>query len=654
MTFDKLNYIIGNNGGISNLNIADDEYKLNWVNGDEIFGVPYGSYTLISSFNNEGVINESYKLNNNIQLDVVRYYKDGKLFNDYVFINKGENEYNSKIGDLGIATPFNDNYESAEVCKTQRCHEHIWIADNSSYILARRMGGGYKNLAMLLTKGALSDYAMQRGWNSNDRGDTFVLLPPLTLAPNESYEIELALFSYIDYEDFVAKATGDKDFMGNFIAVSADAYSVQSNAEITIEYSYGIDTVITTEFGNVTIKNGKGLQTVKFNDCGEKQFVIEYDGKKTYIEFYVHDGLLSQIDKRLNFIIDKQQIHSNNKLNGAYMLYENDTQSTYIENKPINDRNYSRERMGIVASMMERLLNGKSLDLEIKEKYFESVRAHLEFIDKYIVKDSGKVCEAPKYKCNIFMHRLYNYSWAMLVYITAYELFDDNKYLIKATNIAREYYRRGGNKFYAINLPFVRIVKGCEKAGNIALAAEMKKLFLNHGDNVVAIGTDWPAHEVKYEQSIVAPSVDILLQCYELSNDNKYLNEVNNQMPLLEAFNGCQPSFHNNEVAIRHWDGFWFGKSRLYGDTFPHYWSCITAGVFSRYAAITDNKEYVKKADKCLYNNLCLIKDGIGSCAYIRPYIVNGKHAKFYDPRANDQDWLMWFNLRYNSEFANK
>lgn len=654
MNYSQLDYEYDNNGGIVKLCIADDKHALNWINGDTVFGVPYGNFSVLSVNKADGSCEVVYDLKNNIHVTVKRYYKNNKLFNNYIFINVGDTEYKSAIGDMGIATPFNDNYESAEVCKTMRCHEHIWVADSCTYLVAKRMGGGNKNLAMLLTKGSIADYAKQRAWNSNDRGDTFMLLPDLTLAPQQSYEIELALFSYTDNEDFITKAIEDNELKGNFINIDAKAYSIKSGSTVDIEYRYGKDVTISTPQGDVVLVGGKGKQSIVLNDCGELRYAIEYDGNKTYAEFYVHDGLLNQIDTRLDFIIDKQQIRSADKFNGAFMLYENDTQTTYIENKPINDRNFSRERMGIVSSMMERLLNGSDLDIAERDKIENSVREHLNFIDNYIVKDNGKVCEAPKYKCNIFMHRLYNYSWAMLVYVTAYELFGDDKFLIKSTNIAREYYRRGGDKFYAINLPFTRIVEACVKSGKTDLASEMKKLFLTHGDNAVVIGTNWPAHEVKYEQSIVAPSVDILLQCYELSGDTKYLDEAERQLPLLEAFNGAQPSFHNNEIAIRHWDGYWFGKSRLYGDTFPHYWSCITAGVFARYAAATGKKEYNIKADKCLNNNLCLIQNGIGSCAYIRPYIVNGNRAKFYDSRANDQDWLMWFNLRYNSSLTHK
>ena len=87
---------------------------------------------------------------------------------------------------------------------------------------------------------------------------------------------------------------------------------------------------------------------------------------------------------------------------------------------------------------------------------------------------------------------------------------------------------------------------------------------------------DYPAHEVNYEQSIVAPATNILLQTYIVTNETKYLDAAKIQLDVLELFNGLQPDYHLYETAIRHWDGYWFGKRRLYGDTFPHYWSALT------------------------------------------------------------------------------
>ena len=162
---------------------------------------------------------------------------------------------------------------------------------------------------------------------------------------------------------------------------------------------------------------------------------------------------------------------------------------------------------------------------------------------------------------------------------------------------------------------------------------------------------NYPKHEVNFEQSIVAPSIMVLTQLYLETGMQKYLDEAKKQMPVLEAFGGRQPSFHLNEVGIRHWDGYWFGKYETWGDTFPHYWSTLTAAAYHYYSLCTGDKFYQKRAENIVRNNLCLFfEDGKASCAYMYPNKVNGVRTGFYDPFANDQDWALVYYLLVNGK----
>ena len=117
----------------------------------------------------------------------------------------------------------------------------------------------------------------------------------------------------------------------------------------------------------------------------------------------------------------------------------------------------------------------------------------------------------------------------------------------------------------------------------------------------------------------------------------------------MEAFNGNQPNFHLNEIAIRHWDGYWFGKREMWGDVFPHYWSTITGAAFYYYYLCTGDVTYKERAENIVRNNLCLFfENGAASCAYMYPKKVNGVQAEFYDPYANDQDWALVYYLLVN------
>ena len=116
---------------------------------------------------------------------------------------------------------------------------------------------------------------------------------------------------------------------------------------------------------------------------------------------------------------------------------------------------------------------------------------------------------------------------------------------------------------------------------------------------------------------------------------------------MLDQFHGVQPDHHLNDVAVRHWDGYWFGKRQRYGDTFPHYWSGLTGNVHALYALASGDAADLERADGLIRGVLPLIlDDGRATCAYLFPHRVNGERGDYADPLANDQDWALVFALR--------
>ena len=68
------------------------------------------------------------------------------------------------------------------------------------------------------------------------------------------------------------------------------------------------------------------------------------------------------------------------------------------------------------------------------------------------------------------------------------------------------------------------------------MADNMIAWFKKHADYIAETALDYPAHEVNYEQSIVAPATNILLQTYIVTNENKYLDAAKIQLDVLELF----------------------------------------------------------------------------------------------------------------------
>jgi hypothetical protein len=244
--------------------------------------------------------------------------------------------------------------------------------------------------------------------------------------------------------------------------------------------------------------------------------------------------------------------------------------------------------------------------------------------------------------------RLYNFPWFAQFFLELYGLWKDAAYLHYAYLTLNVFYEGGGDHFYAIGVPIVESITRLAEAGFWEEHNKLKDCFVRHADMILRNGFEYPAHEVRYEQSIVAPAADILFQTYLVSGDEKYREGGKRQLEILSLFSGRQPDSCLYETAIRHWDGFWFGKRRLFGDTFPHYWSALSGMAYAWYSRAGGGEAARKTAGDSLRGVLGLfLPDGSASCARIYPLTVNGEPVSLLDPWANDQDWGLYFALRF-------
>jgi hypothetical protein len=75
---------------------------------------------------------------------------------------------------------------------------------------------------------------------------------------------------------------------------------------------------------------------------------------------------------------------------------------------------------------------------------------------------------------------------------------------------------------------------------------EVLSLYKAHADVMLASGTNFPEHEVKYEQSIVAAAVQIITEVYLSTKEKKYLDGLPPLLACLEAFNGHSGRFERD------------------------------------------------------------------------------------------------------------
>ncbi len=584
-----------------------------------------------------------------VSIRVSRIFTDEGLTEIYTLSNEGKEPIS--LYDIGIYTPFNDNYPGAEECIRARTNVQVWNGESAAYVNALRMGGFAPHLGLVLTEGAIKSYEIwergaQKG-NSQYRGVLALNLPDLYLKSGDSYSVAWNLFPH----------NGNEDFKQNLLKqgstlVSSDKYVYQKGetARVVMQTALPLENC-TARLNGVPVPvsrmNGRYVVETQLMQPGEVRVDFFYgNGKQTHADLLVISSEKALLEKRVDFIRTHQQMNRQNDPRfGAYMIYDNEGDSIYLNDTPnCNpvDRDEGAERvgMGVLLAKQYRLTKNDALK-ESLLKYARFLREKLQ-TDDYVTYSSVDQTNR---------NRGYNYMWVADFYFQMYQATGDRNFAVDGYQTLQAMFRQFGYGFYAIGIPVLVGLESLEAAG---MKKEYKKLladFKKTGDVFVQNGLNYPKFEVNYEQSIVAPAVQFLSQLYLVTKEQKYLDEVKRQIPVVEAFNGFQPSYHLNEVAVRHWDGYWFGKREMFGDTFPHYWSTVTAAVYYYYALCTGDKSYQKRAENIVRNNLCLFfEDGKASCAYLYPYKIDGVKGQFYDPYANDQDWALVYYLLVNED----
>ena len=654
-------------GAISELTLKGDNRSMNWVvktDGTQYpwvkdnYGWGLGYFTVVKG---RETVKREWRVpveispdgmkvlyrEGDIRILVKREIKQGDLVEEYSFTNEGEEPVS--LYDVAIYTPFNDNYPDAQQCINSRAHMHIWKGGSAAYVNAIRMGTFTPHLGLVVTNGAIRNYEIwERGRkkaNSQTRGIIALDLPDLLLKPGESYSLEWHVFAHNGNDDFRHKLLEKGS-----VLVSCNKYVFEKGETARVECrSLEPLEACTAKMNGVPVpvkqEGNLCFVEVPMEQAGEVRFDFYYNGnKQTHADCLVISNTADLIRKRVDFIRTRQQMNNPSDLrDGAYMVYDNEGDSIYLNDRPnCNpvDRDEGAERLGMGVLLAKQYLLTK--DPELKQsllRYANFVRRKLQ-TDNYVTYSS--VDQKNR-------NRGYNYMWVAELYFQMYKVTGDKQFVTDGYKTLKSMFQQFGYGFYAIGIPVRLGLQSLKEAGMKKEYTDLRNDFIKTGDVFVKNGLNYPAHEVNYEQSIVAPAIQFLAQLYLETGSQKYLDEVKRQMPVLEAFNGFQPSYHLNEVAIRHWDGHWFGKRELFGDTFPHYWSTITGAVYYYYALCTGDSSYQKRAENVVRNNLCLFfEDGKASCAYMYPYKIDGVKAEFYDLYANDQDWALVYYLLVN------
>ncbi|MFF0270858.1 hypothetical protein [Kribbella sp. NPDC004536] len=507
-----------------------------------------------------------------------------------------------ELGSVAVSTPYRDVYTSSRESLTGSVHAHVWTGGADAWVWAVPMDGSGPGLGLQLKEGELWAYSVESrepGTSSNVRGHIYLHVtdharsphalggqPVVTLAPGATYRWTWQLDWYDDVTAFDREPYADR-----LAAEVNESIQLHDGREIT--------------------SSEPGLQYVSSTD-GRSRFAVLF-----------HDPLRVIAERRVRFILDHQR---RPELAGsrqyAFVPYDNDSGLTVLASA-WRDWSDARERVGMALLLQEVRDRGWGDRAELDE----ALAGYEQFVREHLLDDEGTIQDDSIHQNAV---RLYNFPW-----FARFLLGQGDR--DGATRILNRYYELGGDHFLAFDL------------GPLLSELGLHEHLVRHAQTFVQYGDELPPHEVNYEQSMVAPLLELLAAAYRTGKIDGA--ELTRRLPWLTAFAGEQPDVRLRHVPIRHWDGYWFGRLRLWGDVFPHYWSALSAvvyGAWPRELVTPSQAAWLDRAEEAILraNLVSFAPDGSATCAFVYPSCVNGQPAHVADPIANDQDWALVYALR--------
>ncbi len=536
------------------------------------------------------------------------------------------------IGSFAVSTPWRDVYFSAADSLRRGVHAHVWAGGADSWVWAVPMDGSTPGLGLVVTEGELWAYSVESRnteTSSNVRGHLYLHVtdasraphtlggqPELVLEPGEEYRLSWRLAWYEDLDRFHA----NREPM-----LRPDRVSVEVGESIDLRAG-----------AQVTLSTPSPLV---YKEPGVHYVDATAAGRRSRVALFAHPPLKTIVEARMRFVLDHQRPRERaDSRRAAFVPYDNDTGLTVIAGS-WDDWSDARERVGTALLLQEARDRGWGDRAELDQ----ALDQYTAFVDEHVINTDGTVQGD---RDGRRPPRLYDFPW-----YARFLLGQDQ--LDRAVSVVDRYYALGGQDFLAFDLGPLLLTMSSRLAARrrIGEADRLRDYLRRHAAAVLSAGEELPAHEVNYEQSMVAPMLELLLAAHTLDPAAVPATELRRRLRWLTAFAADQPDARLRHNPIRHWDGYWFGKLRLWGDTFPHYWSVLSAAVYLAWpphlAPATQIADLRQAGEAILQSNLSAFQaDGSASCAFVYPSCVDGRPAHVADPLANDQDWALVYAMR--------
>jgi hypothetical protein len=610
---------------------------------------------------------QRFRLLDGLDLQVERRAGD-RLRESYRWTNTGDTPL--EITSLAVSTPWRDVYAADGVAHETAVHAHLSATGAQAWALAKPMGGQGPFLGLTVREGAVRAYSVEarnQFTGSNVRGHLLLHVtdrarhpqafggqPALTLAPGASYRLVWELAWFEDEAAFLAVAEPSVA-VPELAALVGTPLPIQHPPAMRVRVSPGGSPLTGADPGRA----GRGVAVEPTPDgsavTGRAHGVVELDvgpdgGDAVRVGLLFHRPLAELVRRRVAVLLDHHRPRQRPRPRG-FVACDTRTGLT-VTDQGWPDWSDGAERTAMPVLLAEARARGlveaaRSAEVDAALEEFAAFAAgRLVGPDGWVRRGSTDVASDP---------RLYNTPWLVELLVLEHGHGGRLDHLELACSLLEASARHGVERHLSIGHPQAMLALEAAVGrlpGPAARALRPRVDRLLEGLRAQALelagrGGDLPAHEVSYEQSIVAPLVSLLSLAHRRWPDRRLLAAAEQALGWLLAFAGPQRHVRLRHVAIRHWDGYWFGLRRQWGDTFPHYWSALTAVALLELPDELRSEGDDRMAEAILRANLASYDEQArGCCAFLYPSCVDGVPAHGPDPLDNDQDWALVYALR--------
>lgn len=610
---------------------------------------------------------QRFQLLDGLVLQVERQAGD-RLRETYRWANTGDGPL--RITSLAVSTPWRDVYAADGVAHGTAVHAHLSATGAQAWALAKPMHGRGPFLGLTVREGAVRAYSVEarnQFTGSNVRGHLLLHVtdharhahafggqPTLTLAPGASYRLVWELAWFDDEAAFLALAEPTVA-VPDLAAVIGTPLRIEHPPTMRARLSPSGSPLTGADPGRIR----RDLAVERTPDgsavTGRAHGVVELDvgpdgGDAVRVGLLFHRPLAELVRRRVAVLLDHHRPLQRPRPRG-FVACDTRTGLT-VTDQAWPDWSDGAERTAMPVLLAEARARGlveagRAAEVDAALEEFAAFAAdRLVDPDGWVRRGSTDVTSDP---------RLYNTPWLVDLLVLQHGHAGRLDRLELACSLLEASARHGVSRHLSIGHPQAMLALDAAVGPGPGPAARtlrprVDRLLEGLREQALELagrGGDLPSHEVSYEQSIVAPLVSLLSLAHRRWPDPRLLAAAEQALGWLLAFAGTQRHVRLRHVAIRHWDGYWFGLRRQWGDTFPHYWSALTAVALLELPDELRSEGGNRMAEAILRANLATY-DGHarGCCAFLYPSCVDGVPAHGPDPLDNDQDWALVYALR--------